>query len=274
MASDAGPGVEQGDRRDHREADRQQRPPRAVDRHAALDHGERREPGPELDAGRPGVDAERDRGDDHDRPHEARRGPPAQAFEPSRDGGHALSVRQPAPAWATVGRMRRPLRSRWPWVVVLALVGAVLARRRSARAPASPLPPLAGTARVGAVIPVLDEAGTIGGVIAEVRAAGIDRIVVVDGGSSDGSPDVARAAGRSRRRGAAPGLRPRVPGRRGCRRHRRHRLPRRRRERRSGVPPGAGRPRRRRTRGARARRAPQPAAEARCCRTSGSATAS
>ncbi|MGH7109839.1 MAG: glycosyltransferase family 2 protein [Stellaceae bacterium] len=50
-------------------------------------------------------------------------------------------------------------------------------------------------ARTAAVIPVLDEAGAIGTVIAEIPRTWIDDIVVVDGGSRDGTAAVAAAAG-------------------------------------------------------------------------------
>ena len=45
------------------------------------------------------------------------------------------------------------------------------------------------------IVPVLDEAGRIGQQLAELRAIpGIGEVVVVDGGSRDGTPDIARAA--------------------------------------------------------------------------------
>lgn len=53
-----------------------------------------------------------------------------------------------------------------------------------------------GGARVDVVLPCLDEAGALPGVLAALRALGPDyRAVVVDNGSTDGSPDLARAAG-------------------------------------------------------------------------------
>ena len=45
------------------------------------------------------------------------------------------------------------------------------------------------------IIPALDEAGTIGGVVSELRALGLTRIRVVDNGSSDATAAVAREAG-------------------------------------------------------------------------------
>jgi glycosyltransferase involved in cell wall biosynthesis len=49
--------------------------------------------------------------------------------------------------------------------------------------------------RSAAVIPTLNEAGAIGGVVKELLAAGVDEVIVADGGSIDGTEDVARAAG-------------------------------------------------------------------------------
>ncbi len=60
-----------------------------------------------------------------------------------------------------------------------------------ARAP-EPAPPPGG---VVAVIPTFNEADAIAAVVAALPRDIIDRIVVVDGGSSDGTPDQARQAG-------------------------------------------------------------------------------
>jgi glycosyltransferase involved in cell wall biosynthesis len=49
--------------------------------------------------------------------------------------------------------------------------------------------------RVAAVIPTLNEGETIGGVIAEIPAGAVDRVIVVDGGSTDRTVAAARAAG-------------------------------------------------------------------------------
>ena len=49
--------------------------------------------------------------------------------------------------------------------------------------------------RLAAVVPVLDEAGAIGDVVAGLRAAGACCVFVVDGGSADGTPALAAAAG-------------------------------------------------------------------------------
>lgn len=49
--------------------------------------------------------------------------------------------------------------------------------------------------RVAAVIPALDEAGAIGTVVAEIPSDWVDDIIVVDGGSTDGTAAVAAAAG-------------------------------------------------------------------------------
>jgi glycosyltransferase involved in cell wall biosynthesis len=48
---------------------------------------------------------------------------------------------------------------------------------------------------VAVIIPVWNEAAAIGRVLAEVPAGVADQVLVVDGGSSDGTQDVARAAG-------------------------------------------------------------------------------
>jgi glycosyltransferase involved in cell wall biosynthesis len=53
---------------------------------------------------------------------------------------------------------------------------------------------VSGAPRVMALIPALNAAGTIGPVIAEARKF-VEDVVVVDDGSSDGTGDVARAAG-------------------------------------------------------------------------------
>jgi glycosyltransferase involved in cell wall biosynthesis len=54
-----------------------------------------------------------------------------------------------------------------------------------------------GRPRIAAVIPVLDEAGAIGMVITEIPREWVDEIVVVDGGSHDGTAAIAAAAGAS-----------------------------------------------------------------------------
>jgi glycosyltransferase involved in cell wall biosynthesis len=50
-------------------------------------------------------------------------------------------------------------------------------------------------ARIAAIIPVLDEEGAIGQVVAAVPPNWVDEVVVVDGGSNDGTVAEARAAG-------------------------------------------------------------------------------
>lgn len=58
---------------------------------------------------------------------------------------------------------------------------------------------------VSVVIPVLDEEESIGSVLAEIPAAGIDAVIVVDGGSRDGTVVAAKSGGarviEERRRG-------------------------------------------------------------------------
>ena len=49
--------------------------------------------------------------------------------------------------------------------------------------------------RVAVVIPAWNEAGAIGSVIAEVLAQGVGEVLVSDGGSTDGTQDIARRAG-------------------------------------------------------------------------------
>lgn len=68
-----------------------------------------------------------------------------------------------------------------------------LVRRRSPR-PAT-LPALQGPTRVAAVVPALDEAEALPRMLAEFPVGAVDEIVVVDGGSRDGTPEAARAGG-------------------------------------------------------------------------------
>ena len=49
--------------------------------------------------------------------------------------------------------------------------------------------------RVAMVIPVWNEAGSIGPLVRELRDTGVGEVIVSDGGSTDGTQDVARAAG-------------------------------------------------------------------------------
>ena len=55
------------------------------------------------------------------------------------------------------------------------------------------MPPQPGA--VAVVIPTFNEAESIGAVVAELPRAIVSRIIVADGGSNDGTPDRARAAG-------------------------------------------------------------------------------
>jgi len=46
-----------------------------------------------------------------------------------------------------------------------------------------------------ALIPAINEAPSVGGVVASVLAAGVDRVVVIDNGSTDGTAEAASSAG-------------------------------------------------------------------------------
>ena len=65
---------------------------------------------------------------------------------------------------------------------------------RPRRAAARSLVPLASP-RVAAVIPVLNEVEALPGVLRELSREAVDEVVVVDGGSTDGTPEAAEAAG-------------------------------------------------------------------------------
>lgn len=52
-----------------------------------------------------------------------------------------------------------------------------------------------GNRRIALVVPVLDEAEAIGPALARVPRSLVDRVIVADGGSRDGTPERARAAG-------------------------------------------------------------------------------
>lgn len=54
---------------------------------------------------------------------------------------------------------------------------------------------LQGRRRIDVIIPAHDEADRIGATVAGARAAGVDRIIVVDDGSTDATADLAAAAG-------------------------------------------------------------------------------
>ncbi len=79
------------------------------------------------------------------------------------------------------------------YVPFAALSLAWLVRPRRPR----PVPPpaLEGPIRVAAVVPVLDEVEALPRLLGEFRAEAVDEIVVVDGGSQDGTPEAARAGG-------------------------------------------------------------------------------
>jgi Glycosyl transferase family 2/Glycosyltransferase family 87 len=79
------------------------------------------------------------------------------------------------------------------YIPFTALSLAWLLRRRFP-APAT-LPALDDQVRIAAIIPALDESEALPRLLAEFRPGNVDEIVVVDGGSSDGTPEAARAAG-------------------------------------------------------------------------------
>ncbi len=87
-----------------------------------------------------------------------------------------------------------------PWWVRAAIYGPFVALSlarvaRPRRASAADLAQLPAHPSVAAVIPVLDEAESLPGLLAEFEPGAVDEVVVVDGGSSDGTVDAARAGG-------------------------------------------------------------------------------
>jgi Glycosyl transferase family 2 len=85
----------------------------------------------------------------------------------------------------------------WVRPVVYGPLAAWALWRLSAARPSlrSTLPPLPATPRVAAVVPVLDEVEALPGLLREIPAGVVNEIVVVDGGSRDGTVAAARAAG-------------------------------------------------------------------------------
>ncbi len=87
-----------------------------------------------------------------------------------------------------------------PWWVRAAIYGpfAALSLVRVARPRRTPVATLSELDRrpsVAAVIPVLNEVESLPGLLAEFDPGVVDEVVVVDGGSSDGTVDAARAGG-------------------------------------------------------------------------------
>lgn len=84
----------------------------------------------------------------------------------------------------------------WVRPAVYGTFGAIAAARLLARRhrPSVPLVPLARP-RIAAVIPVLNESAALPGVLFELAASPADEVIVVDGGSSDGSAGLARSLG-------------------------------------------------------------------------------
>ncbi len=76
---------------------------------------------------------------------------------------------------------------------VFAAALVALARRRRPRA--CELPAFGREPRVALVVPVLDEEKALPALLAEVPAGVVDEVIVVDGGSRDRTPALARAAG-------------------------------------------------------------------------------
>lgn len=111
----------------------------------------------------------------------------------------------PAPAWLWLtgtlpllyvfGLEGPPL----PWWVRAAIYGPflALALRRLVRPPRAPKrrPPVMDRPTVAAVIPVLNEAEALPIVLREIDREAVDEVVVVDGGSTDGTRELSRAAG-------------------------------------------------------------------------------
>jgi glycosyltransferase involved in cell wall biosynthesis len=90
-------------------------------------------------------------------------------------------------------------RSLTPWVRPVLygplLAAGILALVRRRRATAVALPALPARPSVAAVVPALDEAQALPALLAELPRELLDEVVVVDGGSRDGTPEVARARG-------------------------------------------------------------------------------
>ena len=71
----------------------------------------------------------------------------------------------------------------------------IAGKERSLPAPAALGPQSSVSERVAVVIPTLNEAESIGAVIAALPRHLVDHIIVADGGSTDGTPHIARGAG-------------------------------------------------------------------------------